>query len=148
VTNLPSDIPFPGTQTILVVDDVDAVRQVAYRLLSEAGYRVFEAASAVEALEVLGSTTAPINLVMVDVVMPEVNGVDLVRLVHDQWPTIPILFMSAYPAEVLVRQGLENPNVSFLAKPWTRHELLRKVASTARRQPEPNGEHSHRNPGT
>lgn len=138
------EYPFPGTLTILVVDDVDAVRQVAYRLLSEAGYRVFEAASAVEALEVLGTTAAPVNLVMVDVVMPEVNGVDLVRLVHDRWPTIPVLFMSAYPAEVLVRQGLENPNVSFLAKPWTRNELLRKVADTARIQPARHGEQQRR----
>ena len=134
----------PGTLSILVVDDVDAVRRVAYRLLSEAGYRVFEAASAVEALEVLGTTAVPVNLVMVDVVMPEVNGVDLVRLIHDRWPTIPVLFMSAYPAEVLVRQGLENPNVSFLAKPWTRNELLRKVADTARIQPERYGEHLRR----
>ena len=147
MTNQPFERLLPGTQTILVVDDVDAVRQVAYRLLSEAGYRVFEAASAVEALEVLGTATAGVNLVMVDVVMPEVNGVDLVRLIHAQWPTVPILFMSAYPAEVLVRQGLEHPNVSFLAKPWTRQELLRKVASTARRQQKPNGEHSHRKPG-
>ena len=136
------DIPFPGPQTVLVVDDVDAVRQVAYRLLSESGYRVFEAASAVEALEVLGTTSEAIDLVMVDVVMPDVNGVDLVRLIHDRWPAIPVLFMSAHPAEVLVRQGLENPNVSFLAKPWTRHELLRKVAATARRQPKRNGEHT------
>ena len=130
-----------------MVDDVDAVRQVAYRLLSEAGYRVFEAASAVEALEVLGTSVTPVNLVMVDVVMPEVNGVDLVRLIHDQWPTVPVLFMSAYPAEVLVRQGLENPNVSFLAKPWTRQELLRKVADTVRTQPRRNGEPSQHKPG-
>ena len=144
MANEPTDTPFPGTQTILVVDDVDAVRQVAYRLLSEAGYRVFEAASAVEALEVLGTAAATMNLVMVDVVMPEVNGVDLVRLIHDRWPETPVLFMSAHPAEVLVRQGLENPNVSFLAKPWTREELLRKVADTARPQPRRNGEHTHR----
>ena len=146
MTNQPSDSSLPGTHTILVVDDVDAVRQVAYRLLSEAGYRVFEAASAVEALEVLATAPAGVNLVMVDVVMPEVNGVDLVRLIQDQWPAVPILFMSAYPAEVLVRQGLENPNVSFLAKPWTRQELLRKVAACARRQPDRNGEHTRRRP--
>jgi two-component system, cell cycle sensor histidine kinase and response regulator CckA len=134
--------PLAGTHTILVVDDVGVVRKSAFRLLSEAGYRVFEAGSAAEALEVLQTSRQPIDLVLVDVVMPEVNGVDLVRLVHEQWPEVHVVFMSAFPAEVLVREGLEHPNVLFLAKPFTRDELLTRVDRALRNQRRPNGEQS------
>ena len=116
-----------GTQTILVVDDVGVVRRIAFHLLSEAGYRVFEASSAAEALEVLATSRQPINLALVDVVLPEVNGVDLVRMIHEEWPACRVIFMSAFPAEILVREGLVHPNVTFLAKPFTRDELIGKV---------------------
>jgi two-component system response regulator CpxR len=65
-----------------------------------------------------------VDLVLVDVVMPEVNGVDLVRLIRERWDGPSILFMSAYPAEVLAREGLKDLRVQFLAKPFTRDELL------------------------
>jgi DNA-binding response OmpR family regulator len=138
-----------GSQTILVVDDVGVVRKVAFRLLSEAGYRVFEAGSAAEALEVLSTARQPVNLIIVDVILPEVNGVDLVRLVLEEWPATRVLFMSAFPAEVLVREGLDQLNVSFLAKPFTRDELLSKVTAVLRARPKTNGESSRsRRPGT
>ena len=127
--------PLAGAQTILVVDDVRVVRQVIYRLLSEAGYRVFEAASANEAFEVLMTAPRPIDLVIVDVVMPEVSGVTLVERIAARWPTMRVLFMSAYQAEVLVREGLENPNVIFLAKPFTREQLFAKVTSALQQEP-------------
>jgi two-component system cell cycle sensor histidine kinase/response regulator CckA len=128
--------PIAGAQTILVVDDVRIVRQVTYRILSESGYRVFEAASAAEAFEVLTTARRPIDLVIVDVIMPGVSGVSLVRRIHERWPGMKVLFMSAYQAEVLVREGLERPNVIFLAKPFTRDELLGKVTAALRHQPE------------
>jgi two-component system cell cycle sensor histidine kinase/response regulator CckA len=131
--------PLAGAQTILVVDDVRIVRQVTYRLLSEAGYRVFEAASAAEALDVLMTSQRPIDLVIVDVVMPEVSGVELVQRIEARWPTMRVLFMSAYQAEVLVREGLEHPNVIFLAKPFTRDELLGKVTAALQQLPKLGG---------
>jgi len=107
------------------------------------------AGSAAEALEVLQTARQPIHVVLVDVVMPEVNGVDLVRLIQEQWPDVRVVFMSAYPAEVLVREGLEHPNVLFLAKPFTRDELLARVGSALRAQHRPDGERSRsRRPGT
>jgi two-component system cell cycle sensor histidine kinase/response regulator CckA len=124
----------PGTRTVLVVDDAGIVRRLAYRLLSEAGYRVFEAGSAVEALEVVELARGRLDVVLVDVIMPEVNGVDLARMLRDRIPQTPIVFMSAFPAEVLVREGLQDLRVHFLAKPFTREDLLRAV-STAGRQP-------------
>lgn len=116
-------------RSILVVDDTGVVRHSAFRLLSEAGYRVFEAESAEEALEVLQTARTPIDLALVDVVMPAVSGVDLARMIHAKWPEVPVVFMSAYQAEVLVREGLEDPKVHFLAKPFTRDELLGKIGT-------------------
>jgi two-component system cell cycle sensor histidine kinase/response regulator CckA len=117
----------PLIRTVLVVDDVGVVRRLSFRVLSEAGFRVFEAASAVEALEVMAMLHGHLDLVLVDVVMPEVNGVDLVRLIRERWHEPSILFMSAYPAEVLAREGLKDLRVQFLAKPFTRDELLSAV---------------------
>jgi CheY-like chemotaxis protein len=114
-------------QTIVVVDDVSLVTRPTARMLTEAGYRVYEAATASEALEILRTTHRPVDLVITDVVMPEVGGVGLARMIEAEWPGTRILYMSAYQAEVLVREGLQRPAVHFLAKPFTRQELLQKV---------------------
>jgi two-component system cell cycle sensor histidine kinase/response regulator CckA len=123
----PSSPDIPMIRTVLVVDDAGVVRRLSFRVLSEAGYRVFEAASAVEAIEVLAMLRGKVDLVLVDVIMPQVNGVDLVRLIREEWEAPAILFMSAYPAEILAREGLKDLRVQFLAKPFTRSELLRAV---------------------
>jgi len=125
----------PGSQTVLIVDDAAIVRRLAYRLLSEAGYRVFEASSATEALEVLGMARSVVDVVLVDVVMPEVSGVDLARMIREVAPLTVVVFMSAFPAEVLVREGMRDPQVRFLAKPFTREELLRAVAGALAAKP-------------
>ncbi len=121
----PADLPL--IRTVLVVDDAGVVRRLSFRVLSEAGFRVFEAASAVEALDVLAMVHGKVDLVLVDVIMPEVNGVDLVRLIREQSQGPAILFMSAYPAEILAREGVKDLRVQFLAKPFTRTELLDAV---------------------
>src|SRR5690349_3547454 len=139
VTDQSSLSPFAG-RSVLVVDDVAVVRQAVFRFLSEAGARVFEAASVGEALEVLGTARPAVQLVITDVVMPEMNGVDLARVVREQWPGTNVLFMSAFPAEVLVREGLANPDVLFLAKPFTRDELMAKVSQAVTGVRKRNGE--------
>jgi two-component system cell cycle sensor histidine kinase/response regulator CckA len=120
--------PLSGSRSVLVVDDAAIVRRLAYRLLAEAGYRVFEAGSAAEALEVMSMSRGRVELVLIDVVMPEVNGVDLARMIREISPGARIVFMSAFPAEVLVQEGLRDAKVQFLAKPFTREELLVTVA--------------------
>jgi two-component system, cell cycle sensor histidine kinase and response regulator CckA len=107
---------------------------VAYRILSEEGYRVLEAESAPEALDVLSQARGRVDLLIVDVVMPECDGVELARIVQHEWPDQLILYMSAHPAEVLVRHGLESLDVPFLAKPYTRDEALAKVRHTLERR--------------
>ena len=128
VEHTDADHEILGIHTVLVVDDAGVVRRLSFRILSEAGYRVFEAAGAAEALDVIGMQHGHVDLVLVDVVMPEINGVDLVRMIREQWGHPSILFMSAYPAEVLAREGLKDLRVQFLAKPFTRDELLSAVA--------------------
>jgi two-component system cell cycle sensor histidine kinase/response regulator CckA len=121
-------IPFPHpATTILVVDDERISRRVAYRVLSEEGYRVLEAEDCPEALEVLSQARGRVDLLIVDVVMPECDGVELARRVLEEWPDQRILYMSAHPAEVLVQHGLTSLDVPFLAKPYTRDEVLSKV---------------------
>jgi CheY-like chemotaxis protein len=123
---LSTPFPRPAT-TILVVDDERISRRVAYRILSEEGYRVLEADGGTEALDVLGQARGRVDLVMVDVVMPGCDGVELARQILEGWPDQHILYMSAHPAEVLVRHGLPSLDVPFLAKPYTRGEVLAKV---------------------
>lgn len=127
--------PFPApATTILVVDDERISRRVAYRILSEEGYRVLEAENYPETISVLSQARGRIDLVMIDVVMPECDGVELARRVLEEWPDQRILYMSAHPAEVLMRHGLASLNVPFLAKPYTRDEALAKVREALERR--------------
>jgi DNA-binding NtrC family response regulator len=123
----------------MVVDDERIARRLLYRALNEEGYRVFEAASADEAMGVLELAHWYVNLVMLDVVMPEVDGVELGRRILQRWPSLRLLYMSAHPAEIMVRHGLTDPQVHFLAKPFTLDELMSKVevASDRRLAPTP-----------
>jgi two-component system cell cycle sensor histidine kinase/response regulator CckA len=119
--------------SILVIDDQPTVRRMAHRLLSEWGFRVFEAESGEEAMEVLETTKTAIQLVIVDVVMPSQDGVQVTRRICERWPQQRILYMSAHPAEVLAEHGLAELSVPFLAKPFTRDELLTKVSEALAR---------------
>jgi two-component system cell cycle sensor histidine kinase/response regulator CckA len=109
---------------------------MAHRLLSEWGFRVFEAESGEEAMEVLETSRSGVQLVMVDVVMPFADGVQVTSRIRERWPNQRTLYMSAHPAEVLVEYGLTRLDAPFLAKPFTRDELLTKV-SEALAQPVP-----------
>jgi two-component system, cell cycle sensor histidine kinase and response regulator CckA len=138
-------IPFPRpATTVLVVDDERISRRVAYRILSEEGYRVLEAEDCPEALDAIRQAHGRIDLLMVDVVMPGYDGVELARLVLEEWPDMRILYMSAHPAEVLMRHGLPSLEVPFLAKPYTRGEALAKAREALERRRIPR-QRSHKN---
>ena len=109
---------------------------MAHRLLSEWGFRVFEAESGEEGIEVLETARAGIQLVIVDVVMPLTDGVQVTARIRERWPGQRTLYMSAHAAEVLMDYGLAKLDAPFLAKPFTRDELLTKV-SEALAQPVP-----------
>jgi CheY-like chemotaxis protein len=113
-------------RTVLVVDDDAIVRRVVQGHLSDAGYRIFEAEDGQEALEVL-ARIGVVDLVIVDIVMPRLDGpAFLARLTADN-PDQPVLCISAYPADVLAAYGGDSPAHPFLSKPFTRVDLLTQV---------------------
>jgi CheY-like chemotaxis protein len=120
--------------TALVVDDERVSRHVASRMLRELGMRVLEADGAEEALDVFRISLHPIDLVLLDVVMPETDGVELADRILAHRPGQRIIFMSAHPAEVLAEHGLHDLDVLFLAKPYTMDELRSKVRQAMGRQ--------------
>jgi len=130
----PSDPSIPlVTVTILVVDDRNMARRIASRILSEEGYRVLEADGAEEALEVLAQARGRVDLVVLDVVLHNSDGVALGNAIREQWPHRRLLYMSAFPAEVMMHYGLRTFDVPFLAKPFTRNELIAKVEEALQR---------------
>jgi two-component system cell cycle sensor histidine kinase/response regulator CckA len=120
-----SDRP-PGGFTVLVVDDEEAVRHLASRMLTWMGYQVLEARHGREALATIEEHNGPIHLVLTDIKMPGMNGRELGRQIEDRWPSIPILYMSGFASEVF-RDGLLETGAPFLAKPFTQDDLSTRV---------------------
>jgi two-component system cell cycle sensor histidine kinase/response regulator CckA len=116
-------------RTVLVVDDDAVVRRVVQGHLSDAGFRIFEAEDGREALEVLERIGA-VDLIIVDVVMPRMDGPGFVAELLLRRPSQPVLFISAYPAE-RIGEGA-RPSHPFLPKPFTRDQLYAKVAEAVR----------------
>jgi DNA-binding response OmpR family regulator len=116
----------PGGYTVLVVDDEEAVRQLACRMLTWTGYQALEARHGREALATIEEHNGPVHLVLTDIKMPGMNGRDLGRQVEERWPGKPVLYMSGFASEVF-RNGLLEPDAPFLAKPFTQDDLAAKV---------------------
>ena len=140
---MPEQLP-PPYVTALVVDDERISRHVASRMLRELGMRVLEADGAEEALDVFRISRQPIDLVLLDVVMPETDGVELAEEILAHRPGQRIIFMSAYPAEVLAEHGLQDLDVVFLAKPYTLEELSAKVRQVMEVPPSPRSDPARR----
>jgi two-component system cell cycle sensor histidine kinase/response regulator CckA len=114
-------------ETLLVVEDEDALRDVAGRILSAAGYQVLSADGGVQALELAARHDGSIDLLLSDVVMPGMLGKDLAeRLTHAR-PDTRVLYMSGYAQPVLHSQGTLDPGVALLEKPFTANDLLTAV---------------------
>jgi PAS domain S-box-containing protein len=116
-----------GTDTILLVEDDDAVRAFAKFTLQGYGYKVLEAANASEAFRICGSATVPIHLLLTDVVMPETSGRIVAETLSDIYPGMRILFMSGYTNDAVLRHGIAHEQVNFLQKPFSATELAHKV---------------------
>jgi PAS domain S-box-containing protein len=117
----------PGHETVLVVEDEQAILRLARRVLQRQGYAVLAANGPVEALRLAAGYEGELHLLVTDVVMPEMNGRDLARRLKELRPNVKALFMSGYPAEVIAQDGFLEPGVSFLQKPFTAPELAAKV---------------------
>ena len=115
-----------GTETILLVEDEDAIRRAAKRLLEKVGYTVLLAADGEEALDVFGQYEDDIDLVISDVVMPHVGGLELHDTLRDRGKSVRFLFTSGYAGDAEERGALD-PTLPFLQKPWDVDELLHRV---------------------
>jgi signal transduction histidine kinase/ActR/RegA family two-component response regulator len=131
----PSGDTAGGTETILLVEDDAAVRELAARALREAGYRVLEAENGPAAIAVAGATLGTIDLLLTDVVMPGQSGGALASELRGTRPSLPVLFISGYPDDT-VRSGVVDSEASFLAKPFAPGDLrlaVRKAVDAAKR---------------
>jgi two-component system, cell cycle sensor histidine kinase and response regulator CckA len=115
-----------GNATILLVEDEDAVRTFAKKALEKKGYKVLAAASGEQALEVLDEEGAGIDLLVTDVVMPNMDGPALVEQVRKTHPSLKVIFISGYAEETL-RKSIDSPDVMFLPKPFSLKELAQAV---------------------
>ena len=116
-----------GSETILLVEDEEAVRVFAASVLRRQGYEVLEAQHGLEALELLESSGSRVSLLLTDVVMPEMGGPALVARLRDLRPKLPVLYMSGYAERAVVHNGLVKSKQAFLQKPFTPILLARKV---------------------
>ena len=116
-----------GSETVLLVEDEDSIRRTMGLFLSKAGYTVLSAAGPVEALETAGKHEARIDLLLTDVVMPEMNGRQLTEKLTAQRKELRVLYMSGYTANVIAHRGVLEEGVEFLSKPVSREDLLIKV---------------------
>ena len=129
------DIPEPapaeqkthGSETILVVEDEEVVRQLICTVLGEAGYAVLQAESPEDALRLARDRKEPIHLLVTDIVMPRMNGPALARALSKDQPSIKILYVSGYSDNDISAHGVIDPGLVFLQKPFTQQSLSRKV---------------------
>jgi len=116
-----------GTETVLVVEDVEAVRAVTRRMLERYGYRVLEAADGEAAIRLAANSAEHIHLLLTDVVMPNVSGRDLAEMFAKTFPSSKVLFMSGYTDDAIVRHGILQEGIAYLQKPFTPESLASKV---------------------
>jgi two-component system cell cycle sensor histidine kinase/response regulator CckA len=128
-------VPLRGSETILVIEDEDVVRNLACRGLRDHGYIVLEATNGSEALDYIRAHPGTVDLIVSDVVMPEMGGRELGQNVALFEPELPILYMSGYTGEDVVQRGLLDPGVPFQQKPFTPGTLAMKVRAMLDQHP-------------
>jgi CheY-like chemotaxis protein len=127
-----SDDPAPDSsasgnvESVLLVDDEPTVRRFASRVLREAGYEVKEAVDGLEALALIRSGVGDLCVVVSDIVMPRMNGVELLRSLSLERPRLPVILMSGYDMKQLTRLGIVSP-CSVLSKPFPPERLVQEV---------------------
>ncbi len=116
-----------GSETVLLVEDDETVRDLACSVLKRFGYEVLEAKNPTEALRLSEGHEGPIHLLITDVIMPGMNGKELAERLQEGRPELRVLYASGYTDNVIVSHGLLDSGVDFLAKPFGPDNLLRKV---------------------
>jgi two-component system cell cycle sensor histidine kinase/response regulator CckA len=119
--------PSPGTETVLLAEDDEAVRRFAREILWGNGYKVLEAGNGREALLLSEAHRGEIHLLLTDVVMPKMSGRELTERIRPLRPDLRILYMSGYTDDAILRDGVLEDGIPFLQKPFTPEGLARKV---------------------
>jgi PAS domain S-box-containing protein len=114
-------------ETVLLVEDEEQVRRIAERILAGDGYRVLAAADGEEAMDIANQAPGKIQLLLTDVVMPNMNGSELAGKIAERNPGVRVLYMSGYTDDVIVRHGMLKPDTQFIGKPFNSAALRRKV---------------------
>ncbi len=116
-----------GTETILVVEDEAMVRDLTLEVLKESGYTVISAERPDDALRICAQNQGPIDLLLTDVVMPGMSGLELAERLKPERPKMKVLYVSGYTADAVARRGMSDPETAFLQKPFAPGALVRKV---------------------
>jgi CheY-like chemotaxis protein len=119
--------PLLGTETILVVDDEEALREVTRRILTRNGYTVVTASSGAQAIEIAASQVGPIDLLLTDVIMPTMQGPTVAKEVKKLRPGIRVLFMSGHAQPVLEAEAVLGTEFLLVEKPFDQAVLLENV---------------------
>lgn len=123
----PDRAPQRGTETILLAEDSESIREMAREYLESLGYTVIEACSGTEALQRSNDFEGTIHLLLTDVVMPGLNGRELADQIVSKRPYIKTLFTSGYTDDAIVRPGVREPGIIFVQKPYRPKALARKI---------------------
>ena len=113
--------------SIMVVENEKEIKEYTSSVLEKAGHRLITAASGVEALDLLAELDKPVDLLITDVMMKGMNGGELADLITKKYPGILVLYISGYPEDELVLQGIQRGTESFLAKPFSPVQLLNRI---------------------
>ncbi len=116
-----------GTETVLVVEDEDAVRNLACEALEMLGYATLSASDPLQAMETSDNYGGPIHLLLSDVVLPQMDGNTLYKRLAETRPDMKVLYVSGYTEDFIVHHGVLDHGVHFLAKPFTVDTLAQKV---------------------
>jgi two-component system cell cycle sensor histidine kinase/response regulator CckA len=117
----------PARGTILLVEDEEGVRSVLSELLIGLGYTVLPAGNGVEAVGIATTHAGSIDLVVTDMVMPEMSGQELGRTLAEKWPDLRILYMSAFASNIYSPSALANALADFISKPFDLEDFVVKV---------------------
>jgi two-component system, cell cycle sensor histidine kinase and response regulator CckA len=123
---LSAPLEFEAKHFVLVVDDEPVVRRFAARVLLSAGYVVHEVADGQQALDFLTAREPDVDVVVSDIVMPRLNGVQLLETLSKSHPDLPVILMSGYQPAELAERGIAAPCAS-LAKPFLPEQLIAEV---------------------
>jgi len=123
-----AEVPIPrGRETVLLVEDEDVVRNLTRQVLEQAGYKVVESSRGKEAIRLYSENDRAVDLLLTDVVMPEMSGKEVADQLTALKPELKVLFMSGYTDEAIVHHGVLDSNIEFIQKPFTPAALARKV---------------------